>query len=45
MLPAGARLVSSSPEPDASYELEQPILEFRTDLAMDRTFEVIYSLP
>jgi hypothetical protein len=44
MLPPGARLVRSTPAADASYELEQPILEFRTDLTMDRWFEVIYSL-
>jgi hypothetical protein len=44
MLPAGARLVRSSPAADASYALEQPILEFRTDLSIDRWIEVIYSL-
>jgi hypothetical protein len=44
MLPPGAKLVRSTPQPDASYELEQPILEFRTDLTMDRWVEIIYSV-
>lgn len=43
-LPEGAQIISLSPEPDASYELEQPILDFRLRLVSDQWIEVIYSL-
>jgi hypothetical protein len=42
MLPPDARLISSSPEAAASYNLDRPILEFRTDLSVDRWIEIIY---
>lgn len=42
MLPENATLVSSKPEAAASYNLERPILEFRTDLSVDRWIEIIY---
>lgn len=42
MLPENATLVSSKPEAAASYNLERPILEFRTDLTVDRWIEIIY---
>jgi hypothetical protein len=42
-LPTNARTVHTSPEADASYSLEQPILEFRVDLTTDQTIEVIYT--
>jgi hypothetical protein len=42
-LPANARTVHTSPEADASYSLEQPILEFRVDLTIDQEIEVIYT--
>lgn len=41
-LPAGARTINVSPAADASYALEQPILEFRLTLLQDREIEVIY---
>jgi hypothetical protein len=41
-LPANARLVTSSPEPDASYVLDRQILEFRPDFSSDSWIEVIY---
>jgi hypothetical protein len=43
-LPEGAQIISLSPEADASYELEQPILDFRLQLVSDQWIEVIYSL-
>lgn len=42
MLPANATFVSSTPEAAASYSLERPILEYRTDLSVDRWIEIIY---
>ncbi len=42
MLPKGATAVSVSPQPAASYSLDQPILEFRLDLTTDQWIEVIY---
>lgn len=42
MLPANATFVSSAPEAAASYNLERPILEYRTDLSVDRWIEIIY---
>jgi hypothetical protein len=41
-LPAGARVISTTPDVSASYNLDRPILEFRTDLAVDRWIEIIY---
>lgn len=41
-LPAGASVQHTSPEPDASYTLEQPVLEFRVNLTTDEWIEVIY---
>jgi hypothetical protein len=42
-LPAEAAVISVSPEPSASYSLDQPILEFQFSLASDQNIEVIYS--
>lgn len=42
MLPANATFVSSTPQAAASYNLERPILEYRTDLSVDRWIEIIY---
>ncbi len=42
LLPPNATVVSSSPDPDADYFLDRPILEFRTDLSVDRWIEVIF---
>ncbi len=42
MLPANARLISSTPDASANYSLDRPILEFRTDLSVDRWIEIIY---
>jgi hypothetical protein len=41
-LPAGARLVSTSPDVAANYSLEQPILEYRIQLLTDQTVEIVY---
>jgi hypothetical protein len=41
-LPAGARLVHSTPQPATSYALEQPILEYRLDLTTDQRIEILY---
>ena len=41
-LPANAQVVSVSPEADASYTLEQPILEFRLTQIADQWIEVVY---
>ncbi len=41
-LPAGARTISTSPAVAASYNLDQPILEFRLSLVTDQWVEVIY---
>jgi len=41
-LPEGARTINVSPAADASYQLEQPVLEFRLDLLQDREIEVIF---
>ncbi len=43
MLPAGASTVNVSPEPVASYDLQQPILEFRVELSHDMWIEIIYT--
>ncbi len=42
-LPQGASVVHTSPQADASYSLDQPILEFRVDLTSDQTIEVIFT--
>ena len=41
-LPANATVISTAPKASASYNLERPILEFRTDLSVDRWIEIIY---
>jgi hypothetical protein len=41
-LPPGARIISASPDPLASYELDQPVLDFRLDLSTDQWLEIIY---
>lgn len=43
-LPKNASIISLSPAVDASYELEQPILDYRLQLASDQSVEVVYSL-
>lgn len=43
-LPAGSEVIDITPDADASYELEQPILDFRLQLVSDQWIEVIYSL-
>lgn len=42
MLPADATFVSSTPAAATQYDLERPILEFRTDLLVDRWIEIVY---
>jgi len=44
-LPEDARVVSSSPQADASYNLEKPILDYRLNLDGDQWIEVIYQVP
>lgn len=41
-LPAGATVISTTPEAAASYNLDRPILEFRAELTTDQWIEVIY---
>ena len=41
-LPANATVISTTPIASASYNLDRPILEFRTDLSVDRWIEIIY---
>lgn len=43
-LPEGAWIVSTTPEPDARYELQRSILEFRLSLTSDQTIEIIYGM-
>lgn len=43
-LPAAAGVLRVSPEPRATYTLDQPILEFDFALASDQQIEIIYSL-
>ncbi len=43
-LPAGAKLVSTSPEAAATYEIAQKVLEFRASLVTDQWIEVVYRL-
>lgn len=42
-LPADAQVVRVSPQPVASYNLDNPILEFRFTLNTDQQIEIIYS--
>jgi hypothetical protein len=42
-LPKGARAISTSPEPAASYSLENPVLEFRVELVKDEEIEIIFT--
>src|SRR5690606_23836243 len=42
-LPPEAQVVSVSPQPSASYNLDQPILEFQFALTSDQQIEVIYT--
>jgi len=41
-LPSSTSVISTTPDADASYNLDRPILEFRTDLSVDRWIEIIY---
>ncbi len=41
-LPVDSTFISSTPIADGSYNLDRPVLEFRTDLSVDRWIEVIY---
>jgi hypothetical protein len=41
-LPPGATLISSQPEPAASYSLERPILEYRLELLADVWIDVVF---
>ncbi len=41
-LPNGMRMVSTSPAVEASYDLEEQVLEFRVELVSDQWIEVIY---
>lgn len=43
-LPVGATAIGMTPEPAASYDLDQPIIEFRLMLETDQWIEVIYQL-
>lgn len=42
-LPPGARMVSTTPEVLASYELERQILEFRVTLSTDQWIDIYYT--
>ncbi len=44
-LPPGAEMISATPAPAASYQLDQSVLEFRVELLTDQWIEVIYSQP
>ena len=44
-LPAGARVISTSPEPLARYELDRLVLDFRIFLTTDQWLEIIYQDP
>lgn len=43
-LPQNAQIIRLSPDADAGYELEQPILDYQLQLVSDQWIEVIYSL-
>jgi hypothetical protein len=40
--PETASIISSSPEADASYDLDNPILDYRLNLDSDQWIDVIY---
>ncbi|MCA9909994.1 MAG: hypothetical protein KC519_15155, partial [Anaerolineae bacterium] len=42
-LPPGATVVQTQPEAAASYDLDRPIVEFRIELAGDRSVDILYS--
>lgn len=42
-LPAGANVVSTTPEPAAAYQLDTSVLEFRFDLLTDKQIEIVFS--
>jgi hypothetical protein len=42
-LPPDAVVIAADPEPDATYELGRPVLEFNFQLVEDQQIEVIYS--
>lgn len=42
-LPDGASLVSSTPAPTASYNIERQILEYRFEMTSDLEIEIVYS--
>jgi hypothetical protein len=42
-LPSGTETISISPEPIASYNVGQPILEFRFEMASDKKIEIVYA--
>lgn len=41
-LPPGTTIISTSPEPSATFEIDSPILEFRVQLVNDETIEIVY---
>ena len=41
-LPVGSSVIVATPEPEATFTLEQPILEFRLTLVRDEWVEIIY---
>ncbi|MCC6616514.1 MAG: DUF4012 domain-containing protein [Anaerolineae bacterium] len=41
-LPPGASVIQTQPEAAASYNLDRPIVEFRVELAGDRSVDIIY---
>ncbi|MEO8394059.1 MAG: DUF4012 domain-containing protein [Chloroflexota bacterium] len=41
-LPPGSHVINTTPDASASYNLDRPILEFRSDLSVDRWIEIIY---
>ena len=43
--PNNIAYVGIAPEADASYDLDQPILDYRMQLVSDQWVEVIYRLP
>lgn len=43
LLPAGATMISTTPEHVASYMLGQPVLEFQIDVNTDQWVEVLYT--
>lgn len=41
-MPTGARIVETTPEPVASFVLEQQVLEFRVELTRSQWIEIVY---